>query len=158
MPGLWNFCQELYAAPGIETLCLQLQDEQDANVLILLWCTWIEKQDRYLPPQVLATAVQHIEPVSKTALWPIRNLRRDLKHQPIVPDEVNREVRQRLSEAELLIEKQMLLQLENLFVDSGVAAIGAGSSKPLDLFFAGFPGISADGLIAKLRAAIACIQ
>lgn len=158
MPGLWNFCQQLYADPGIETLCLRLQDDQAADVLILLWCAWIEKQDRHLTPQALATAVQHIEPVSKTALWPIRNLRRDFKRQSVVPDDVNRQIRQRLSEAELLIEKQMLLQLENLSVNFEAAAIDIGSSKPLDLFFAGLPNISADGPMAQIRAAIARIQ
>lgn len=40
--NLWQFAIDVYSQPGVEDLCLELQDQQNADVTLLLWCLWLD--------------------------------------------------------------------------------------------------------------------
>lgn len=157
-PDIWEFCESIYAESGVESLCLRLQDEQDVNVLILLWCAWLELLGEQLPRELLATASAQVAAISDPTLMPLRQLRRQLKNDGVLPADVNRQVRRHLCDAELAIEKHLLLQLQKLHTlefRDGIHSISRKSSAslPLDAFFASLGLSSETGAVATLRTA-----
>ncbi len=87
MPGrdvpLQEFALGVYGAPGVAPLCLALQDQQGADVNLLLFCCWAAMCE----PQPLS-AQRLNEAIAATAGWqgevvaPLRALRRRLKDPP----------------------------------------------------------------------------
>lgn len=122
---LWAFCESLYREPDIEAFCLQLQDQQQVNVLVLLWCTWLEAQGLSISSNELAVAAQSINRKSHEVIVPLRQLRRRLKVQSYLPEAVRQEARSHLLKAELVLEKQLLQELEatTMALSKGVAGL-----------------------------------
>ena len=128
----WDHAVRLYAQPGVEALCLELQDEHGVDVLLLLLALWL-------------TATGHVvdEPLGErlqaAANWwrgevvaPLRRARRNLRQLAgpdregcITPEEVRRAV----ARVELDAERLAMEALEELA--AGAALLPA---TPKDLF------------------------
>lgn len=55
--NLWQFAIHTYARPGMEALCLELQDRQGVDVALLLWCLWQDQLGAIYNAQVYQRAV-----------------------------------------------------------------------------------------------------
>lgn len=106
---LWPFVAQLYQAPGMERICLELQDGFAINVNVLLWCMWMDFQQLPFHAGLIQCGSRRI------ALWhygctlPLRYLRRSI---PKVA--VYRSVRTWVGQLELAAEKRELRRLEQL--------------------------------------------
>jgi len=91
--AFWSFSLRIYAAPGVESACLDLQGRFGADVNLVLYCLWI---GRAITPEALERALEAAAPV-QTYIRPLREMRRTLPKGAAVRDAVKK--------AELAAEK-----------------------------------------------------
>lgn len=107
---LWNFAVNLYARPGVEAACLNLQD-QGGNVCLLLCGAWLET--RGVKPD--ATRVEHLqqlaEPWHRQVVTPLRVLRQQWRKAASV-DPAQARLREQLKALELTAERELLERLQ----------------------------------------------
>jgi uncharacterized protein (TIGR02444 family) len=53
---LWDWAVQGYARPGVEALCLELQDEYGQCVSFLLWAAWAGAEGRRIEAEALSEA------------------------------------------------------------------------------------------------------
>ncbi len=75
----WEYSLRLYAAPGVERYCLDLQRKQGANVNLLLFCCWTALQCRQLGADDIASAADAIDGWDKQVVQQLRQLRQLIK-------------------------------------------------------------------------------
>lgn len=110
--SLWDFSLALYPQAGVADCCLQLQDEQGANVNILLWCSWLGAKGYLLDKSQLAEAQALIYAWDQNYILPLRQLRRQMKAEFGVNDVGVEAVRSSIKQAELQAERQLQYWLE----------------------------------------------
>lgn len=136
---LWDWALEAYARPGVEALCLELQDQDGQCVSFLLWAAWAAIEGRTPDADRLATAAGVARDWEAFVGSPLRAARRGLKRPFAGVAEVEREaLRLRLGVEELAAEGLLLEALEALSPPEGgkadlaeaLAAAGAAWSPP----------------------------
>ena len=78
---LWDFSLSFYAKPQVAEFCLYLQDTYDVDINVFLWAIWLEQQHIYLTQQTLTLALEWVQPWNRQYVQPLRNLRRQMKHE-----------------------------------------------------------------------------
>lgn len=113
--GLWPWVLTAYAAPGVASACLELQDTAGQNVPLLLWTAWTAATGRALDADTREAACDTARVWEETAIAPLRVVRRALKIRAVDMDGDDREViRSQVKAAELDAERRLLLSLEAL--------------------------------------------
>ena len=102
---LWDWAGAAYARPGVEALCLELQDEHGQCVSYLLWAAWAAAEGRAVDSAGLAAAVDTARNWEARVIAPLRTRRRELKGAA-------RAIRDTLKAEELAAERALLEQLE----------------------------------------------
>lgn len=110
--SLWDFSLHYYARPGVSPLCLRLQDEQGANVNVVLWALWLGYRGVRLESASLTQALRKIHSWDQHYVLPLRHLRRRMKVEFDVTDTSIEAVRAQIKQAELLAEKHLQQILE----------------------------------------------
>ncbi|MGQ7245636.1 TIGR02444 family protein [Salinicola sp. V024] len=116
-PSLWSYALDRYALPGVETLCLTLQDEHGWDICELLWIAWLSEQRRRPDPgaaDALAAARRWQQEMTVALRERRRRLKREAQEQPRLEP-----LRQALKQAELQAEREMLARLEALPTTDG---------------------------------------
>lgn len=134
--SLWDFSLRTYARPGIAPLCLELQDSYGADVNLLLWCVWMESQQKQLTADRLQQAEAQVAAWVKETLHPLRHMRRQLKNQYGTTDSLIESLRQTIKQAELQAEQQEQVQLQILAASWPVAAATLPSGENLRIYLA----------------------
>ena len=136
--AIWEWVLEAYAQPGVPEACLALQDQHGQNTSFLLWAVHAETKD----PALLARAAEAARAWDRTALTPLREVRRALK--PALPpfDDREREaLREEVKRLELASERLLMETLDHMAhrgggahaLDALEAACAAwGKSAPAD--------------------------
>lgn len=108
--SLWEWVLRFYQQPGVEDVCLTLQDRHGQNVSFLLWSVWGSPNRSALERG--ATIARGWE---ESVLQPMRSARRALAAPyPSVDDRHRVELREEVIAAELLAERVLLEALETL--------------------------------------------
>ena len=122
----WEFCKTVYARPGVEQVLLELQDEDGADVLMVLYCCWTASEGRGGSVE-LQSAFQISQAFQSDITAMVRLARRALKGLPdaayLDPELTNQTADLR---AEL---KSVELGLEALQTRA-MAALLAGAKSP----------------------------
>jgi uncharacterized protein (TIGR02444 family) len=116
---LWDYALQLYAKPGVESACLQLQQEWSLGVNRLLFCCWLATEGRALQAEQLSTCEASQWQHSTTE--PLRLLRYRVRAQRRLEPELER-CYQALRQAELAAEQVELAWLFALGRDWPVVA------------------------------------
>ena len=125
--SLWDWAAETYARPGVEGLCLALQDDHGQCVGYLLWAAWAALNCRRIGPADLAEAAATAQDWETTVLRPLRSVRRALKQpSPGVAVAAQDSLRARIRAEELAAERVLLEALEARTPPPG------GEATPLD--------------------------
>ena len=74
--ALWDYALATYAIPEVAQACLQLQDEQGVDVLILLYALWLEERGEALPAGAVEEIDLALAPWRAEVIEPLRLLRR----------------------------------------------------------------------------------
>ncbi len=109
---LWPFALALYARPGVEAACLQLQDEAGVDVCELLWRCWLLHHGA-IPEPGSEAALAEVRRWQREVTAPLRRLRRELKADAAEQHGVAR-LRETLKRAELQAERETLARLESV--------------------------------------------
>lgn len=108
--NLWSFALNLYAKPGIETLCLEAQ-AQGADVCLLLCAAWLQQQQKPYNKQLHQALVHSAQHWQEHVIRPLRTLRIQWRTQA-QQDPALSPLREQLKTLELAAEKALLNQLE----------------------------------------------
>jgi uncharacterized protein (TIGR02444 family) len=115
---IWDWALEAYARPGVPQAALALQDAHGQNTSFLLWAVYAETGD----PALLARAAEATRAWDRTALVPLREVRRALK--PALPpfaDHAREALREAVKGLELAAERLLMETLEELSEGRGGA-------------------------------------
>ena len=120
--ALLRFARDVYTRPGIQALCLRLQDEQNVDVVLLLMCCW------HGCSRGLLTEAQFEQASAFSGTWatqlvkPLRQSRRWLKSRPAdamrIPGDDQEDLRRRIKALELEAEFMQLRALASLFPEA----------------------------------------
>lgn len=110
---LWDFAVALYGQPGVESLCLTLQDDWNVDVIVLLFGVWLSARGVLLDDARLATVQTLSGPWQVEVITPLRRARRWLKTQSSQTAAVDA-CRKGIKDAELAAEKLQLQRLQAL--------------------------------------------
>ena len=112
--GIWDWMLQAYAQPGVPEACLVLQDEHGQNTSLLLWAVYAEAKD----PAVLGRAAETARAWDRTALTPLRDVRRALKPSlPPFDDGARQALRDEVKALELAAERLLVETLDHLSKD-----------------------------------------
>jgi uncharacterized protein (TIGR02444 family) len=115
---LWDYALAIYGQPGVEAVCLDLQDTHRQCVSLLLWRLWALAEGRPVDAALLTDAAAAARAWDDAALTPLRQVGRELKRRfPPIPDAARNALRQELKSAELLAERVLLETLDALTPD-----------------------------------------
>jgi uncharacterized protein (TIGR02444 family) len=132
--SLWEDAGRLYARPGVEALCLALQDDHGQCVSFLLWAGWAARAGRFPDRAELGEAAALARAVEERVLRPVRGARRALKRSgPAAAAAV-------VSAAELDAERRLLEALERAAPAAGPPVeVVAGLSMAIEAWAGGTP-------------------
>ncbi len=114
-PGsLWDFASQVYASPAVEQHAISLQDENNANINIMLWCCWLEAQDIRLSANLLDEVLITIDAISSQTVGKLREARRELERTGGFTKVQALSIKKHILNAELAIEKVLLHRLQDM--------------------------------------------
>jgi uncharacterized protein (TIGR02444 family) len=127
--AIWEWVLEAYGRPGVPQAALDLQDQHGQNTSYLLWAVHAEVKD----PALLAQAADAARAWDRTALSPLREVRRALK--PALPpfdDGAREALREGVKGLELASERLLMETLDRIAHRGGgapaLAALEAASA------------------------------
>jgi uncharacterized protein (TIGR02444 family) len=111
----WAFAAAAWARPGVETICLELQDVDGQCPALLLWRLWTLQHARAVDPGTLDRALHAARSWEDEVLSPLRAVRRRLAAQSgLTPEAARTALRRKLQDAELEAEHALIDSLEAL--------------------------------------------
>ena len=112
MQELWNFALELYAKPGVEQACLELQ-EAGSDVCLLLAGAWLERRGVRCLDERLHALTAVANPWQREVIAPLRRTRRDWRTAAKGDAELTT-LREQIKKLELQAERVLLERLQVL--------------------------------------------
>ena len=150
----WQGIVDLHARPGVEEICLQLQDAHGQCVSFLLWAAWAARSGRWPQAAELARAAAAAKSWEAEVSAPLRAVRRRLK-RPLdgVQDVPRLAFRQAVLAQELGGERLLAEALEALTpaMGSGLCDVTTALTAASKAYGDGGPAAAA--LLASLAAA-----
>ncbi|RCL28130.1 TIGR02444 family protein [Pseudomonas sp. AFG_SD02_1510_Pfu_092] len=107
---LWNHALALYARPGVEAACLDLQ-ALGGDVCLLLCATWLQARGVAVRDEYLQALREVAEPWQREVVSPLRNLRQQWR-AAAQGDAQLAPLREQLKGLELQAEKALLTRLQ----------------------------------------------
>lgn len=145
--AIWDWALHVYARPGVPEACLALQDQHGQNTSLLLWAVYAEVKDADL----LARAADAARAWDRTALVPLRDVRRALKPaSPPVDDAARLAFREDVKALELAAERLLLETLDGMSQGLG----GAHALEALEAASKAWEKPAPAGALAELAAAL----
>ncbi|RIA34953.1 uncharacterized protein (TIGR02444 family) [Ectopseudomonas oleovorans] len=115
MQDLWNFAVQLYARPGVESACLQLQDS-GCDVCLVLTGAWLEQRGIPCRDDYLQALHDLAQPWQQNVVMPLRQARQQWRTAASQDAELAT-LRGQLKQLELEAERLLLKRLEALTKD-----------------------------------------
>ncbi|MBC3269210.1 TIGR02444 family protein [Pseudomonas sp. SWRI81] len=109
---LWSFALNVYARPGVENACLQLQTA-GANVCLLLCGLWLEHRGVACDEQRVRQLQALTEPWDRDVVQPLRAVRLQWKAAAL-EDALLQGMREQIKSLELEAERALLSRLEGM--------------------------------------------
>jgi uncharacterized protein (TIGR02444 family) len=111
----WDHARAVWRRPGVEALCLDLQQRRGQCIVLLLWRLWAEAETRAVDRETLMAAVDLARDWETHVLGPLRGVRQALRSpgRPIAAA-ASDEVRHQALATELTAERVLLDALEDL--------------------------------------------
>ncbi len=117
----WNYSTHLWTLPEVESICLTLQNDFDANVNLLLYCCWVGDKNLRLNEDDLQILLDTVQPW-QTIIKPLRASRKMMQQQAIaMPANMKDQTITNLTEMELNAEHMTQLALEKALKPENIA-------------------------------------
>lgn len=114
-PDLWTFALACYASPGVETACLELQN-QGADVCLLLCGAWLQARGVACSQARLQALTALAAPWRGDVIEPLRGLRQAWRSQA-EQDLALHSLREAMKALELQAERELLERLQKISQD-----------------------------------------
>ncbi len=111
---LRRFVWRVWDNEHVEQRCLTLQDEYHANVNILLWTCWLQKEGLLLWTEWLDEVLIQLDTQSQLTVGRLREVRRLLRDDKELEEARSTAVRGAILRAEIELEKHFLQRLESM--------------------------------------------
>ena len=112
---LWSFSEQTYSLPEVKDICLDLQNNFDADINIILYCLWIADKCIKLNQEDVKALIQATLPWQNSILKPLRDARKMMKQHIIaMPAELQEQTISNLREMELNAEHMSQMALEKI--------------------------------------------
>ncbi|HEY0183343.1 MAG TPA: TIGR02444 family protein [Rhodopila sp.] len=154
--AFWAFSLRLYARPGVQQVLLRLQDQEGADVTMVLYILWCASCGHRLDAPALTLVAQRTRSWREGVIGPLRTARRAMKGL-VDGSPAAEALRERVKEAELEAERLLHCALEArraavpaVCEDSAVAAARAGLAAYAAMVGFMLPASASDLLIAAL--------
>lgn len=152
MSDAWTWASAAWTRPGVEAICLELQDRHGQCPPLLLWRLWALSARRPVADEALAAAATITKTWNSTAVDPLRSARRGLASATAgVEDEGRLALRAEVRGAELTAERLLMTALERL-APEGANAAGPAVDALLDVAAAWGAAAPAERLKALILA------
>lgn len=112
MQDLWNFALKLYAKPGVEQACLELQDAGN-DVCLLLTGAWLQQRGVRCQEEHLRALREVAAPWQCAVISPLRQTRRNWRTAAAGDSELAT-LREQIKKLELQAERVLLERLQAL--------------------------------------------
>ncbi len=110
----WNYSTQIWTLPDVEAICLDLQNNFDADINMLLYCCWVGDKSLSLSDDDLQILLDTIQPW-QTIIKPLRESRKMMQQQAIaMPANMKDQTITNMSEMELNAEHMTQLALEKV--------------------------------------------
>jgi uncharacterized protein (TIGR02444 family) len=146
---LWEWAGEAWRRPGVEALCLELQDARSQSAPYLLWAAWAAAAGRHLNDEQLATGAAIARAWDEDVIGHLRAARRALR-APAEGDDTRgfSPLRAQVKAAELAAERLLMESLELMTPPRSRAP--DAPAPALERAARAFGGQVPDDLLAKL--------
>lgn len=132
MSRFWEWAVAAYARPGVEAICLELQDKHEQCVPLLLFGGWAEAVGLGLDEEAVEAAADTARVWSEQVIAPLRIIRRRLKGPVGDMDAVDKDaIRQQVKDTELAAEQALMRALEGLAQPCPVSVAKAAHMEAL---------------------------
>ncbi len=114
---LWDFAVRVYARPGFEAACLELQDAWHADVPVLIYALWVGAHGRGLTHVDFEIVVPTVAAWQTNTVAALRSIRRALRQRDAFEpgfESTAHSIAAHLKELELIAERCELEFLETL--------------------------------------------
>jgi len=109
---LWNYSTQIWTLPEVEAICLDLQNNFEANINILLYCCWVGDKRLSLNDDDIQSLLDSIQPW-QTIIKPLRDSRKLMQqHLIAMPANMIDQTISNISEMELNAEHMSQLAIE----------------------------------------------
>ncbi|MCE0779236.1 TIGR02444 family protein [Pseudomonas sp. NMI542_15] len=122
---LWNYALALYARPGVEAACLELQ-AQGGDVCLLLCATWLQARAVAVLEERVQALHEMAEPWQREVVTPLRSLRQQWRAAALGDTQLA-SLREQVKGLELQAERTLLERLQEF-----AQKWPAGSREPTD--------------------------
>lgn len=129
----WNYSTQIWTLPGIEKVCLELQNEFETNVNILLYCSWTGDKKLRINDDDLQMLLDTAQPW-QTIIKPLRDSRKMMKQSLLaMPPEMVDQTLKNIKEMELNAEHMEQLALEKILNLNSLTPCSSQSSVQCSL-------------------------
>lgn len=129
----WNYSTQIWTLPEVESICLEMQNNFDANVNILLYCCWVGDKKLTLSDDDLQMLLDTIQPW-QTMIKPLRDSRKMMQqHLIAMPSELIEQTICNMNEMELNAEHMAQLAMEKVLHPDRMSACSSESELECSL-------------------------
>ena len=118
MEGFWDFSVRTYRTPGVPDACLSLQNENGADVNMVLYCCWVGAVIGAFDDRLFSRASEYSAHWAKNVVIPLREARTWMKHTGCstdpTPTEECMQLREEVKSVEFAAEKMQQEVLESM--------------------------------------------
>lgn len=118
MESFWDFSVRTYRTSGVSEACLSLQNDQGADVNMLLYCCWVGAAAGPFDDELFSRASEYSARWAENVVIPLREARTWMKHTGCnlasVPTESCMELREEIKSVEFAAEKMQQEVLESI--------------------------------------------
>ena len=132
MESFWDFSVRTYRTSGVSEACLALQNDQGADVNMLLFCCWVGAAVGPFDDELFSRASEYSARWAENVVIPLREARSWMKHTGCTaeptPTEDCMQLREQVKSVEFAAEKMQQQVLESLL---SVEKSHAAATDPL---------------------------
>ena len=118
MESFWDFSVRTYRTSGVSEACLSLQNDQGADVNMLLYCCWVGAAVGTFDDELFSRASEYSARWAENVVIPLREARTWMKHTGCTaeptPTEDCMQLREQVKSVEFAAEKMQQQVLESL--------------------------------------------
>ena len=110
--SLWQFSLDFYGQNKVKDLCLKMQNDHGASVLVILWCCWLKSEGIRISHKAFVASLAHIQVHIDASVVKLQSVRAYVTSAQVFDGDSSKRLVAALLDTELQIEKILLDKME----------------------------------------------